>query len=154
MKSPALAVATAAEALLLPSLAGWAGWLAWHDLRYHRIPNWALTVPAVLMGGWIWAYGHGPFMQSAWDAVLGATLAAGLLLPAYLGGKLGGGDVKLAILIGLLLGPVATAAALLLAALIIGALAIGQRRQRTLAAAPALLGGLMAVVTAPLWAGG
>lgn len=137
--------------LLLLILAGWALWLAWYDQRYHRIPNLALIVPAIsVLGLWL-TNGHGPFMQSGLDAVVGLATCGLLLLPAYLSGRIGGGDLKLALLIGALLGPIAGFAALLLAALLLGVMALIQRKAREVPAGPALLGGLVGVVTAPLW---
>lgn len=137
--------------MLVLSLAAWALWLAWYDQRHHRIPNLALIVPAVVAIGLWLNNGHGPFMQSGLDAVVGLATCGLLLLPAYLSGRIGGGDLKLALLIGALLGPIAGFAALLLAALLLGVMALIQRKAREVPAGPALLGGLMGVVTAPLW---
>ena len=137
--------------LLSISLAGWALWLAWYDQRHHRIPNLALIVPAVVTVGFWLSHGHGPFMQSGLDAASGVAVCGLLLLPAYLTGRIGGGDLKLALLIGALLGPVAGFAAMLLSAGLLGATALIRRTAREVPAGPALLGGLMGVVTAPLW---
>ena len=141
-------------ALLLLSLAGWALWLAWYDCRYRRIPNWALLAPAVIAIGLWLVNGHGPFMQSATDAAFGMALCGLLLLPAYRLNWIGGGDLKLGLLVGALLGPLAGGAAMVLAAMLLGLMAAWNRKALELPAGPALLGGLMAVVTAPLWVAG
>ena len=67
------------------------------DFRSRRIPN-ALTLPALLaafvahalMGGW-------PSVQ---QTLLGALVAGGLLLPGWLMGWMGAGDVKLMAAVG------------------------------------------------------
>lgn len=140
--------------LLLLSLAAWSLWLAWYDYQNHAIPNLALMVPIGVAAGLWLLNGHSPFMQTGLDMLLGMALCGCLLLPAYLLNRVGGGDLKLGMLIGALLGPIAGGAAMILAALILGGMAAWQRKAKEIPAAPALLGGLMGVVTAPLWVAG
>jgi prepilin peptidase CpaA len=70
---------------------------AWTDLRRRVIPNW-ITYPALAACLAI------AFVQGGSDglinSLLGAVICGGLLLLAWLAGALGGGDVKLAALIG------------------------------------------------------
>jgi Flp pilus assembly protein protease CpaA len=73
------------------------------DLHASRIPNWC-TLPALA-----WA-GGSSVLPAAWrpgDAVVGGLLCGGLLLALALlsRGAIGGGDVKLAGLVGVSLGP-------------------------------------------------
>jgi prepilin signal peptidase PulO-like enzyme (type II secretory pathway) len=73
------------------------------DLHAHRIPDWC-TFPALL-----WAAGIS-LLPAAWrpgDAVVGGLVCGGLLLALALmsRGAIGGGDVKLAGLVGVSLGP-------------------------------------------------
>ncbi len=77
-------------------------WIAWGDLKTHRIPNY-LTFTAALAGliyglifhGWI---GLG-------EGLLGMFLGFGLLLAPYLMGGMGAGDVKALAALGAWLGP-------------------------------------------------
>lgn len=108
------------------TLAGWAGWLDW---RSRRIPNW-LTVPALLLGlglqtaiaGW----------AGAKDALVGAGLALGVLLPLVLARGLGAGDWKLMGAMGAFLGRDRLIAVLLGATVIAGIMAVAEiiRRKR------------------------
>jgi Flp pilus assembly protein protease CpaA len=84
---------SAAHAILFAALAV----AAWTDLRRRLIPNW-VTYPAIIACLAIALLRDGPdgFITS----LLGALVCGGLLLIAWLGGALGGGDVKLAALIG------------------------------------------------------
>jgi prepilin peptidase CpaA len=80
-------------ALLLPA--------ALMDLSRHRIPNY-LTYPALLAGlGW-------GFASGAWaglgNHLLGALAAALPLFLMFMGGSLGGGDVKLMAAVGAIVG--------------------------------------------------
>jgi prepilin peptidase CpaA len=93
----------------------------WTDWRTRRIPNW-LTVPALVLGlaanslalGW---YG-------AKEALLGAGLGLGLLLPFVLIRSLGGGDWKLVGALGAFLGPPRLIAVLVATILVAGAMAL------------------------------
>jgi len=93
----------------------------WTDWRSRRIPNW-LTVPALFLGvgvntlalGWV----------GAKDALLGAGLGLGLLLPFVLLRALGGGDWKLVGALGAFLGPPRLIEVLLIAVLTAGVMAV------------------------------
>lgn len=77
-------------------------WIAWGDLKTHRIPNY-LTMGAALAG---LAYGlifHG--WTGLADGFLGMLLGFGLLLAPYLMGGMGAGDVKALAALGAWLGP-------------------------------------------------
>jgi prepilin peptidase CpaA len=74
---------------------------AWIDVRQSRIPN-RLTVSGFVIAlllrialGW-------PALAAG---MLGAVIAAGVSLPLFLVGGLGGGDVKLLMVVGAFLGP-------------------------------------------------
>jgi prepilin peptidase CpaA len=72
-----------------------------HDLLTRRIPNW-LTFPAMLLGliGQAWLFGA----SGALDSLLGILLGLAVLLPVYLLGYMGAGDVKLLMAVGAWLG--------------------------------------------------
>jgi Flp pilus assembly protein protease CpaA len=70
---------------------------AWTDFRRRIIPNW-ITYPALAAS---LALAFLRFDLEGFAAsLLGAAVCGGLLFPAWLSGALGGGDVKLAALIG------------------------------------------------------
>jgi len=90
------------------------------DLKNRRIPNWltasglvAALCLRLLMG-----------RDSLVDGLSGAGLAALVSVPFFAVGALGGGDGKLLIAIGGFMGPVRLAGALLVIALVGGALAV------------------------------
>ncbi|HEX3353576.1 MAG TPA: A24 family peptidase [Terriglobales bacterium] len=95
-----------------------AGWTDWHS---RRIPNW-LTVSALLTGIGIntLAMGWGGLKE----ALLGAGLGLGLLLPFVLLRSLGGGDWKLVGALGAFLGPARLIVVLLAAILAAGVMAL------------------------------
>ena len=70
---------------------------AWTDLRRHLIPNW-ITYPALAASLALAFVRFG--VEGLIGSLLGAAVCGGLLLLAWLAGALGGGDVKLAALIG------------------------------------------------------
>jgi prepilin peptidase CpaA len=74
----------------------------WTDWRTRRIPNW-LTVPALFLGIAVNTLALG--WAGAKEALLGAGLGLGLLLPFVLLRSLGGGDWKLVGAVGAFLGP-------------------------------------------------
>src|SRR5436309_13402218 len=67
------------------------------DLRSRRIPNW-LTFPARVLG--LAAHGVAGGSSGLTQGVLGALVAGGLLLPGWLLGWMGAGDVKLMAAVG------------------------------------------------------
>jgi prepilin peptidase CpaA len=117
--------------LLMVGMAG-----AW-DLRRGIIPNW-LTLPGFLLGfgwhlaqsGWsgrLYALFGWHLAQSGWSgllyAVVGAAVTSILFLAPYLLGGLGAGDLKLALALGSLLGPLGGFRAALASAIVGGILA-------------------------------
>lgn len=133
--------------VLSGGLVTWAAAIALKDWQSHRIPNVALVlllVPAVLA---LVVNGVGLLMLPPVPSLLGFLLGGGILLPGYVLGKMGAGDVKFAACIGLLLGPQSTCKMLLMFAIALGVLSAAvwayQRRvpdggKRRIAAAPAM----------------
>jgi len=93
------------------------------DLRYRRIPN-ALLVPFAVLGLAVQAIGFG--WPGVADAAAGFGLGLVLLLPAYLAGGIGGGDVKLLATIGVIGGATFVWKTFLAGAIIGGLLALIQ----------------------------
>jgi Flp pilus assembly protein protease CpaA len=86
------------QALLLLFLAVAAGW----DCRTGKIPN-PLNLAGALLG-LVMVLGRLRFGEAPEALLLGGAIAGGVMLLLYLGGGVGGGDVKLAIGFGLLSG--------------------------------------------------
>lgn len=123
------------------------------DVRTRRVPN-ALTLGTAAMGLVMAALEAGDIGAGA--AVAGGLIGLALMLPGYLFGATGGGDVKLLAAFGTLLGPADTLRAFVAMALTGGAIAlfIWWQRRRTGAAdryfayAPAVAAGaIVAVLT-------
>lgn len=76
--------------------------LAWLDIRSQRIPN-AVVYPALLLAVGLSPTGPGPGLPESLGGCLGA-LAAGSAIRALSRGGLGGGDVKMAALVGVVVG--------------------------------------------------
>lgn len=91
------------------------------DLRTRRVPN-VLTMSIALIGAGLAMTGTSPIGLGA--AVAGCLLGFALLLPGFLIGATGGGDVKLLAAIGTLLGPAATLRAFVATAIAGGLIAI------------------------------
>src|SRR4051812_27143801 len=87
------------------------------DVRTRRIPNW-LTFGTLVLGVLLNTWLHG--LEGSFGALAGAVLGLALLLPFYILGGLGAGDVKLAAALGAVLG-----AQVLISALIYGAIVGG-----------------------------
>jgi prepilin peptidase CpaA len=83
-------------------LIAWATTAAGFDARHHRLPNW-LTLGG-LLGGGLYALATGTSLLggSAANAMFATVIAFLLLLPAYLAGWMGAGDVKLFAAMGML----------------------------------------------------
>jgi Flp pilus assembly protein protease CpaA len=122
------------------------------DLRSRQVPN-ALTFGTAAIGVALAAAGITGLETGA--ALAGGLLGLAVMLPGYLFGGTGGGDVKLLAAFGTLLGPRRTLVAFLVMAIAGGLLAaalIWQRRHagtadRTFAYAPAVaVGGLIAAL--------
>jgi prepilin peptidase CpaA len=130
------------ESLALAIVTAGTGAAAVVDCRTRRVPN-ALTASLAATGILIAAAGLGAVSVTA--ALAGALLGLILMLPGYLFGGTGGGDVKLLAAVGTLLGPSATFAAFLFTTIAGGviaiAVAISRRRLRhTIGAAVRLVG--------------
>lgn len=93
---------------------------AYSDLRERRIPNW-ISVSALTLALVFRALPGGPELV---PGLIGFALAAGLTVPMFAVGVMGGGDTKLFMAVGGLLGPVGFLAAFLYAALVGGAMAL------------------------------
>jgi prepilin peptidase CpaA len=111
------------------------------DLRTHRIPN-VLTIGIAIVGVGLAAAGLG--RVGIGMSIAGCLVGLALMLPGYLIGATGGGDVKLLAAVGTLLGPGATLRAFVATAIAGGLIAIvvACRRGRmsaTLAGATALV---------------
>lgn len=96
------------------------GAIVW-DLRERRIPN-RLTAAGIVVGLGLRALSGG---ASLIDGVAGSVAGFAIALPLVLAGGLGGGDAKLLAAVGAFLGLGALPAALLVTALVGGALGIG-----------------------------
>lgn len=97
-------------------------WIAWGDLRTYRIPNY-LTLSTALLGLVYQAAAHG--WAGLGDGLLGLILGLFLLLPPYLMGGIGAGDVKALAALGTWLGPGLTLMLFFYMALAGGLLALG-----------------------------
>ena len=91
------------------------------DLRIRRVPN-VLTASIALVGLGLAAVGLG--RVGIWPALAGCLVGLALMLPGYLIGAMGGGDVKLLAAVGTLLGPGATLRAFVASAIAGGLIAI------------------------------
>src|SRR5512140_2562319 len=72
------------------------------DIRTRRVPN-ALTAATAIAG--LAAAATGVGFSSLTGSVAGGIVGFGLLMPGYIWGGTGGGDVKLLAALGTLLGP-------------------------------------------------
>src|SRR5262245_41326377 len=91
------------------------------DGRIRRVPN-ALNGSIALIGLGLAAMGLG--RVGIWLALAGCLVGLALMLPGYLIGATGGGDVKLLAAVGTLLGPGATLRACVASAIAGGLLAV------------------------------
>ena len=114
------------------------------DLRTGRIPN-LLTGPAAGLAILL-SLMHG-VEQSVTSALLGLVLGGALMLPGYIWGGTGGGDVKLLAAVGAFLGPGLVARTFLYSAVAGGVLAIGVALSR--GRLGATVGGALRVIVAP-----
>lgn len=127
---------------MVVALGSWAAAVAWIDWRQRRVPNLALLlllVPAALA---LVVQRQGLLGEGVLSSLGGCGLAFAATLPGYLLKRFGAADVKLAGCLGLLLGAVRTLEMLLLAAVLLGLLAItlllaGSSRESRFPAAPA-----------------
>ena len=97
------------------------------DLRTGRIPN-PLTAATAAAGLGLTAFGLTG--QSVAGALAGAALGLALMLPGYIFGGTGGGDVKLIAALGTWLGPGGVLMAVLYSAIAGGVLAVAHAVKR------------------------
>ena len=90
------------------------------DVKHRRIPNW-LTVSTLVVALVVRAFPGGPPLS---DGLLGFGLAFALTLPLFGFGFMGGGDVKLLMVVGALLGPLPFFVAFLYTSVVGGLMAL------------------------------
>jgi prepilin peptidase CpaA len=129
----------AADAMALAMVVAGTGTGAVIDLRVRRVPN-ALTMTLATAGVALAATGLGGLGVSA--AIAGWCAGLALMLPGYLIGATGAGDVKLLAAVGALLGPEGVLWAFLYTTIAGGAIAL---------AVAALRGRLQATVDETMW---
>ena len=121
----------ASNPIVLLALAVGVGTGAFIDLRTRRVPN-AVTVPLAAMG--VAAAAAGLTGLSVKAAMVGLALGLLFMMPGYVFGATGAGDVKLLAAAGAWLGPSHIGAAFLYTAIVGGVLAlVVARRRRRLA---------------------
>lgn len=125
----------------------WALALAIDDIRQRRVLNVALLPVFVLavIGRSLEGWSGSP--QSLIPGLIGAAISLGFWLPGYLLKQSGAGDVKFAMVVGLILGPLRAVEANLLALLILGMYALPSayigRTETRIPAVPALAFGFI-----------
>ena len=142
------------EDVIIGALLFWAASIAAADWRWRRVPNLLLLVLLLPTVAVLVLQGVGPLSVPWQSSLVGALTGAALTLPSYLLKRLGAGDVKLAAVLGLVLGWPGIGWMLLCAALLLGLMSLAALRllgfanARTLRlpAAVALAGGFSAVV--------
>lgn len=99
------------------------------DIRMRRIPN---EITAAMSGVGVGLAAAGISGMSVWASMAGFALGLTLMMPGYLLGATGAGDVKFMAAVGALLGPATVVTAFLLTGIAGGVLAvvIAARRQR------------------------
>lgn len=76
----------------------------WIDIREHRIPNWLVAIGLLMAIGY---HALSPFGQGTTFTVAGFALGFFALVPLYIMGTMGAGDVKLMGMVGAYLGATA-----------------------------------------------
>jgi prepilin peptidase CpaA len=108
----------------LALLLTWAALIGWSDWHHRRIPN-LLSLSAWLVGGAVLLLTGHSLLGAPWpSACWGAAFAAVVTVPAYALGKLGAGDVKFLVAVGLLTSLQVAMSTFLVSSLLAGALAI------------------------------
>lgn len=142
--------------VVLGALIAWAAAVAVMDWRQRKVSNallLALLLPAV---GLLLLRGSGPLSVHWLLSLVGMAVGFAVTLPGYLVSKLGAGDVKLAAVMGLVVGWPLAAWVLLASGLLLGAMSLavvmlaglGNARALRLPAAVAFSGGFGAVLLA------
>jgi prepilin peptidase CpaA len=139
------------------ALSAWGGVVAWRDAATRRIPDAlvaALLLPAIVV---LAVTGRG-LAGAAWgDSLGGGALASAVLLPGWLKGWMGAGDVKFAAAAGFVLGWLRTCEMLLAAAIVLGgasALVLakaGWKSGRRVPAGPAIAAGFVLELLGGPW---
>lgn len=75
----------------------------WTDFHYRKVPNLALAC-ALIAAGLVLSLGYGSSLPLGTRA-LGFAIGFAVMLPAYLLGRMGAGDVKFFAVVGLFIGP-------------------------------------------------
>jgi prepilin peptidase CpaA len=107
----------------------WATTIAVVDYRKRLIPNALLLVAVLATIASLLVSGATPLGIGWFDAACGAFVGFFLALPGYITNRLGAGDVKLAGTCGFLIGLHGVLLTLLIAALVLGAMALSAIRQ-------------------------
>ncbi len=108
----------------LALLLTWAALIGWSDCRHRKIPN-LLSLSASMVGVAILLLSGRSFLGAPWpSACWGAAFAVAVTMPAYALGKLGAGDVKFLVAVGLLTSLEVTMTTFVVSSLLLGALAI------------------------------
>jgi prepilin peptidase CpaA len=117
------------DPIVVATVAACAGTSALVDLRIRRVPN-PLTLGIAALGIALAAFGLG--IASPWAALAGCAVGLLAMMPGYLIGATGGGDVKLVAAMGTLLGPRGVLFAVVYTAIAGGLLAliVAARRRR------------------------
>jgi len=142
--------------VVLGGLIVWAAAIAVMDWRQRKVPNallLALLLPALAC---LIYSGRGLLLVHWLPSLIGLLVGFAVTLPGYVVSKLGAGDVKLAAVIGLVVGWPLTAWVLLASGLLLGAMSLavvtaaglGNARALRMPAAVAFSGGLIAVLVA------
>lgn len=142
------------QGAIIAALLIWATAIAVTDWRVRKVPNLLLLVALLPAGVVLIWRGEGLLGSTLAVSLTGLLCGLLLALPGYFLGQFGAGDVKLSAVLGLLLGQPAILSALVLAAILLGAMAMVIRlragaeaaRKIRLPAAIALSGGFAAVM--------
>lgn len=129
----------------------WLTLCAWVDARAQRIPN-ALTLPMMVLALLSMTVHAQTLAGFSWSmGVYGAAVALALTLPGFILGRLGGGDVKLLVALGLASQPLLILNGFIYASVILACWAglRGQARAEH-AFAPSILLGMACGITFPI----
>jgi len=147
------------QGAVIAALLIWATAVAVTDWRVRKVPN-LLLLAALLPAGVVMVWrGEGLLDTAPVASLIGLLFGLLLSLPGYLLSRFGAGDVKLSAVLGFLLGQTAILSSLLLAALLLGVMALVSRwrfgaeaaSRIRLPAAVALSAGFAVVVLVSRW---
>lgn len=128
------------------------------DVQQRRVPNWALVPVAVAVLMWQLLQGGTTYRDALVPSLLGGMIGIVFWLPGYWLRRTGAGDVKFAVVMGLLLGPIPALEANLVALVMLGAYALPSayagHYENRIPAVPALAFGLIVeLIGGPWWLG-